>query len=84
MVMVPAREPRLAQLTLVHLSAGRALAVLVDEDGGIENRVVDLPPGLMPGALEEASNYITARLRGARWARARRRCRPRSPRARLL
>jgi heat-inducible transcriptional repressor len=64
MVMVPAREPRLAQLTLVHLSAGRALAVLVDEDGGIENRVVDLPPGLMPGALEEASNYITARLRG--------------------
>jgi heat-inducible transcriptional repressor len=34
MVMVPAREPRLAQLTLVHLSAGRALAVLVDEDGG--------------------------------------------------
>jgi heat-inducible transcriptional repressor len=63
-VMVPAREPRLAQVTLVGLAPGRALAVLVDEDGGIENRVVDLPPGLMPGALEEASNYITARLAG--------------------
>jgi heat-inducible transcriptional repressor len=64
LVMVPAREPRLTQLTLVHLAPGRALAVVVDDEGGIENRVVDLPPGLMPGALEEASNYITAHLQG--------------------
>jgi heat-inducible transcriptional repressor len=64
MVLVPAREPRLAQLTLVHLSPGRALAVVVDDEGGIENRVVELPLGLMSGALEEASNYITARLQG--------------------
>ena len=63
-VMVPRLEPRLAQLTLVSLSPGRALAVLVGEDGGIENRVVDLPMALPPGALEEASNYITAHLAG--------------------
>ena len=42
MVMVPRKEPRLSQLTLVPLSTTRALAVLVGEDGGIENRVIEL------------------------------------------
>ena len=51
-VMVPRREPLLAQLQLVPLSSGQALAVLVGADGGIENRVFALPPGLPPGALE--------------------------------
>jgi heat-inducible transcriptional repressor len=69
-VMVPRREPRLAQLTLVPLSPGRALAVLVGEDGAVENRVVDLPASLRSGALEEASNYITARLAGRTLAEA--------------
>ncbi len=63
-VMVPRREPRLAQLSLMPLSPGRALAVLVGEDGAVENRVVELPPALRPGALEEASNFITAHLAG--------------------
>ncbi len=69
-VMVPRREPRLSQLTLVPLSPGRALAVLVGEDGAVENRVVALPATLRPGALEEASNYITARLAGRTLAEA--------------
>ena len=63
-VMVPRREPRLAQLSLVPLSPGRALAVLVGEDGTVENRVVELPDALGAGGLEEASNYITSRLAG--------------------
>lgn len=63
-VMVPRREPRLAQLQLVPLSPTRALAVLVGSDGGVENRVLELPGGFAPGALEQASNYITAHLGG--------------------
>lgn len=63
-VMVPRREPLLAQLNLVQLAPDRALAVLVGEDGAVENRVVHLPVPLRPGALEEVSNYITARLAG--------------------
>ena len=63
-VMIPRREPRLAHLQLVPLAPGRALAVLVGEDGSVENRVLDLPPSLPSGALEEASNYISARLAG--------------------
>ena len=63
-VMVPRRDPRLAQLSLVPLSPGRALAVLVGEDGGVENRVVALPADTTTSRLEEASNYITAHLTG--------------------
>lgn len=63
-VMVPRREPRLAQLQLVPLASGQALAVLVGVDGSIENRVVAVPQGLPASALEQASNYITAQLAG--------------------
>lgn len=63
-VMVPRREPRLAQLQLVPLASGQALAVLVGVDGSIENRVVAVPQGLPASLLEQASNYITAQLAG--------------------
>nr|WP_137678433.1 heat-inducible transcriptional repressor HrcA [Parerythrobacter lutipelagi] len=63
MVMIPSREPRLAQIALVPLGQGKALAILVGEDGGIENRVVEI--GDTPAnILEQVSNYITARLAG--------------------
>ena len=70
MVMVPRREPRLAQLTLVALSSQRALAVLVGDDGAVENRLVELPVPVTTSALEQASNYITARLAGRTLAEA--------------
>lgn len=63
-VMVPQREPRLQHLQLVPLSPGSALAVLVGEDGAIENRILEIPQSLRLGALEEASNYISAHLAG--------------------
>jgi heat-inducible transcriptional repressor len=64
MVLVAPREQRLAQFSLVDLGQGRALAVLVGEDGAVENRVVMIGGTLHPGALDRASNYITARLAG--------------------
>ena len=39
--------------------------VLVSEDGTVENRLVDLPKGLPPSALQEASNYLNAHIRGS-------------------
>lgn len=69
-VMVPRREPRLAQLSFVALSPTRALAVLVGEDGGIENRVIELPEPVSASALEEAGNYLTSRLMGRTLAEA--------------
>lgn len=69
-VMVPRREPRLQQLQLVPLAPGQALAVLVGEDGAIENRLVALPTGTPAIALQQASNYLSARLSGKTLAEA--------------
>lgn len=69
-VMVPGREPRLSQMSLVPLGPGRVLAVLVGEDGHIENRVVEMPDAMPPSALEAATNYITARMAGRTLAEA--------------
>ncbi|MDE2435050.1 MAG: heat-inducible transcriptional repressor HrcA [Sphingomonadales bacterium] len=63
-VMVPRREPRLAQLQLVGLGSGQALAILVGVDGSVENRVVAVPGELPASVLEQASNYISAHLGG--------------------
>ncbi|OJW59149.1 MAG: heat-inducible transcriptional repressor HrcA [Sphingomonadales bacterium 63-6] len=69
-VMVPSREPTLAQMSIVPLSPSTALAVLVGEDGQIENRLLHLPAGMPPAALEQATNFITARLAGRTLAEA--------------
>ena len=70
MVMVPRREPRLAQMSIVALDSARALAVLVGQDGSIENRVLEVPAGTVAATLQEASNYVTARLAGRTLAEA--------------
>jgi heat-inducible transcriptional repressor len=70
MVMVPRRESKLTQFSLVPLSAGKALAILVGEDGQVENRMLDLAPGTAPATLEQVSNYISARLTGRTLAEA--------------
>ncbi|MBX7496078.1 heat-inducible transcriptional repressor HrcA [Qipengyuania sp. 6B39] len=70
MVMVPSREPRLAQVSLTALDANRVLAVLVGEDGHIENRVLPLPAEALGTSLEQASNYLTARTSGRTLAEA--------------
>jgi heat-inducible transcriptional repressor len=69
-VLAPKQEIRLRQLSLVPLSAERALAVLVGADGTVENRVVGLEPGTNPAALEQVANFINARLAGMTLAEA--------------
>ena len=70
MVMVPTREPKLAQISLTALDANRVLAVLVGEDGHIENRIIALPVETLGTSLEQASNYLTARSSGRTLAQA--------------
>ncbi|WP_295525658.1 heat-inducible transcriptional repressor HrcA [Novosphingobium sp. Chol11] len=69
-VMVPRREPRLREVSFVPLGVERALVVLVDEDGGIDNRVIQMPGLSGPAALEDAGNYLTARMMGRTLAEA--------------
>ncbi len=51
-------------IEFVGLGPGRALVVMVTADGQVENRVIEVPPGLPPSALVQASNYLNARLAG--------------------
>jgi heat-inducible transcriptional repressor len=64
-VVVTTKEnARLKHIEFVRIEPERALAVLVAEDGSIENRVLQIPAGLPPSALSEASNYLNARIAG--------------------
>lgn len=64
LVLAPKVERPLKQIEFVALSPERALVVVVSSDGQVENRVVDLPVGLAPASLMEATNYLNARLTG--------------------
>lgn len=64
LVVTPKQEAALKHVELVPLGARQALVVLVSEDGSVENRLMDAPPGLTPAALAEASLFLSARLRG--------------------
>src|ERR671938_1322717 len=52
-VLAPKHELRVRQLNLVPLSETRALAVLVGQDGTVENRIVSVDPGTSASALAE-------------------------------
>jgi heat-inducible transcriptional repressor len=70
-VLVDKQSKRLKQVEFVNLGQGRVLAVLVGEDGDVENRIIALPEGLPLSSLHEASNYINARIGGLTLADAR-------------
>jgi heat-inducible transcriptional repressor len=70
-VLTTKTNVRLKHIEFVRLEPERALVVLVDEDGQVENRVLDLPAGLPSSALTEASNFLNARIRGKTLAEAR-------------
>jgi heat shock gene repressor HrcA len=57
-------NPRLRHVEFVGLEPGRALMVLVSDDGQVENRLLTLAPGLPASALVEATNFLNSRVRG--------------------
>jgi heat-inducible transcriptional repressor len=63
-LLAPKLTMRLKHIEFVNLAAGRALVILVSEDGAVENRVIDVPPGLPPAAFMRASNYLSAQAQG--------------------
>jgi heat-inducible transcriptional repressor len=72
LVVAPKAEQPLRHFEFVSLGNGRALVVLVSEDGLVENRIVELPPGLPPSALVQATNYLSAKMAGRTLEEARR------------
>ena len=71
LVLAPKLEAPLKYIEFVNLKPGRALVVMVNEDGTVENRLLDVPADLPPSALVEAGNFLAARLAGKTIAEAR-------------
>jgi len=63
-VLTTKSDLRLRQVEFVRLEPNRALAVLVAEDGSVENRVINAPEGMPASALIEASNFLNSLVRG--------------------
>jgi len=64
LVLAPKSDGAVRHIEFVPLGSGRALVILVNADGHVENRVIEIPPGVPPSALQQASNYLNARLVG--------------------
>ncbi|PPD16272.1 MAG: heat-inducible transcriptional repressor HrcA [Methylobacterium sp.] len=63
-VVTSKSNKKLRHIEFVRLDPAQALVVLVADDGSVENRILQLPPGLPASALTEASNYLNHRLAG--------------------
>lgn len=64
LVVAPQFDRALKHIEFISLGDGRALVVLVAQDGSVENRLIDMPPGTPPSALTQAANYMNAQLVG--------------------
>jgi heat-inducible transcriptional repressor len=65
LVLTPKHEAPIRHIEFVSLAADRALAVLVFQDGHVENRVFTPPSGQTASALREASNFLNSIAEGA-------------------
>ena len=62
-VVAPSRDAGVKHVEFVSLG-DQALAIMVFDDGSVENRLMPLAPGITPSALSEASNFLSAHLKG--------------------
>lgn len=72
LVIAGKTDVRLKHIEFVRLEATKALVVMVGENGSVENRILELPPGLSASTLIEASNYLNAHVSGRTLGEARR------------
>jgi heat-inducible transcriptional repressor len=68
-VTAPVRDAGVKHVEFITLG-DQALAIMVFEDGQVENRLMPLAPGITPSQLAEASNFLAAHLKGRTLAEA--------------
>jgi heat-inducible transcriptional repressor len=71
LVLAAKNEQALKHIEFIQLEPMKALAVLVSQNGDVENRVIDLPAGVTASQLHEASNFLNAHIRGRTLSEAR-------------
>ncbi|MBB4005483.1 MAG: heat-inducible transcriptional repressor HrcA [Aurantimonas endophytica] len=63
-VLTSKSDLRLKHIEFIRLEPLKALAVLVGENGEVENRIFDLPAGVTASQLVEAANFLNAHVVG--------------------
>lgn len=71
LVLTTKSEVPLKHIEFVQVEPGKALVVLVAQNGDVENRVVETPAGVTASQLHEASNFLNAHIRGRTLGEAR-------------
>jgi len=64
LVLTTKAEGSIKHIEFVRLDARQALVILVSQSGDVENRIINLPEGITPAQLSEASNYLNAHIIG--------------------
>ena len=64
LVIAAKNDLQLKHIEFIRLEPTRALAVIVGENGSVENRIITLPPGTTASSLIEAANFLNAKLAG--------------------
>ncbi len=70
-VLAPKLESPLKQIEFVHIGDRKALAVIMTQDGLVENRVIEFDSFFSQETLKQASNYLTHILSGKTLSEAR-------------
>ncbi len=65
LVVVPKSRRPIKHMEFVDLGDGRIISVLVTDDGLVENRVIERPPGTPVSTLTQATNYLNTRFGGS-------------------
>ena len=64
LVLTPKHEAPIKHIEFVSLAPDRALVVLVQADGHVENRIFTPPPGQTPSSMREAANFLNSLAEG--------------------
>lgn len=64
LIVTDTTDRPLKQVNFVALDEARALMVLVNDVGDVENRLIDIPKGLPSAALVQAANFMNAQMAG--------------------
>lgn len=71
LVLAAKNETSLKHIEFIQLEPTRALAVMVSQNGEVENRVFELPAGVTVSQLHQASNFLNAHIQGRTLSEAR-------------
>lgn len=64
LVVTTKADLKLKHIEFIRLEPTKALAVIVGENGSVENRILTLPAGTTASTLIEAANFINAKVAG--------------------